>query len=218
MAAAVLLHAILMGSFFTSSANHHLVTGSRAVIEVQQLKLEVASTSPSPASTSALSVDSVQRTTSSSSHGKTPDREESPSPRAVISEKVDLPDSEIEFLPTSALDRRPLPVSEPDAGMLDGVASTGFPIKLRLFIDKEGHVLRIDILAADTGDMQFVERLKQMFFATRYIPGRLNGLDVSAFIDIQLNVATLPAAFGVTSRNGYGPPARASANATAALG
>ena len=187
MAAAVLLHAILMGGFFASSANHRLVTGSRSVIEAQLPRLELASASTSHESASTLAVNSVKRVTRSSRHGKTPAREEPPRPREFVSEKADLPDSTTAFLPASALDRRPLPVSEPDAGMLDGAASTGLPIKLRLFIDKEGRVLRIDVLAAETGDIQFVERLKQMFFATRYIPGRLNELDVGAFTDIQLN-------------------------------
>ena len=196
MIAAVLLHAILAAVFFTCSVERSLNTGNRTVTEVQLSRLEPVS---APASSLAEAVDvlpagSLQQSAIGSSHSKTPslDEVEASNPPELVLEKEDLSNDRVSFLPAGELDRRPLPVSEPDIGMLNGSISTGLPIKLRLFINSYGYVSRIDVLVADEGDTQFIERLKQMFFATRYIPGRLNGLDVDAFTDIQLNAAPLP--------------------------
>lgn len=199
MTASVLLHVILGGGLITYFADHRPPSGSPTLVKVQLLRPESVSalaSSSSAESGNTQSTNSVRQSALNDSHRKTPSRDEEPpnSPNAEekVEEKADAPDDTSAFLPTNMLDRRPLPVSEPDISMLNGTTSTGLPIKLRLFIDNNGYVLRIDVLAADANDIQFIEQLKKMFFATRYIPGRLNGLDVGTFTDIQLNTMSLP--------------------------
>lgn len=196
MTAAVLLHAILLFSLFTCSVGYHPATESRAAITVQLLQPEPIS-APIPPSIEAtagtLRAASVRQPDVDSNHSAAPSHDATSNVSGLVPEKAGALDSTAAFLRASTLDRRPLPASEPDTDMLNGSTSTGLPIKLRLFIGSTGHVLRIDVLAADEGDAQFIVQLKQMFFATRYIPGRLNGRDVDAYTDIQLNAAPLPA-------------------------
>lgn len=193
MVAAVLLHGLLLANVFTRPAEHQ-ATGSRTAIAVQLLRPE-SIPMPAPPSTEpvgTLPPHPVQQPAVAGSHGAVPRRRSTPTEQDLLSGKTDISDSAVTFLPASMLDRRPLPVSEPDTSMLNGSTSTGLPINLRLFIDSYGNVLRIDVLSANADDAQFIEQLKQMFFATRYIPGRRNGRDVGAFTDIQLNAVTLP--------------------------
>lgn len=195
MTAAVLLHAILLFSLFTCSVDYQPATESRAAITVQLLRPESISAPISPSVETVadtLRTASVRRPDVDSSHSAAPSNGVMPNASSFVPEKAGALDSTAAFLRAGTLDRRPLPVSEPDTDMLNGSTSTGLPIRLRLFIGSSGRVLRIDVLAADEGDAQFIEKLKQMFFATRYIPGRLNGRDVDAYTDIQLNAAPLP--------------------------
>ena len=197
MTAAVLLHAILLFGLFTCSADYQPATQSRAAITVQLLRSEPISAPVSPSSMETT-VDAprtglARQSAVDGNRSAAPSRDEvAPHASDLTPEMAGALDSIATFLRAGMLDRRPLPVSEPDAGMLNGSTSTGLPIKLRLFIGSNGHVVRIDVLAADEGDAQFIERLKQMFFATRYLPGRLNGGDVNAYTDIQLNATPLP--------------------------
>lgn len=90
------------------------------------------------------------------------------------------------FLPSKLLEVPPLPRSSPDVDVLTGVAASGLPIKLRLFVDARGHVVRIHVLEAAPLDMEAVVRLEQMFFETLFLPGKRLGSDVASYLDVEM--------------------------------
>ena len=92
------------------------------------------------------------------------------------------------FWPTSELEIPPLPRSEPDATHLMGALASGLPIRLRLYIDALGAVANIEILQASEQDADVVDRMKRMFYETRFLAGRRTGADVASYMDIEVSV------------------------------
>lgn len=90
------------------------------------------------------------------------------------------------YLPSSLLDRRPAPVTEPDFRMLGRASTHGIPVRLRLYIDRLGRVVAVLPLTALDRDTAFVAEVAAMFRATAFIPGRRDGVDTAAFMDIDL--------------------------------
>lgn len=111
-------------------------------------------------------------------------------PKAGLAERgADLQDElPSTFLPSSAMELGPVPVSEPDSQFLVGVKGSGLPIRLRLYVDKYGIVKDIHVLQTDDADGLAVERLEAMFYATTFIPARREGMDMSSYMDIELNI------------------------------
>lgn len=95
------------------------------------------------------------------------------------------------FLPDSALQRGALPVSQPDLDAIEGLQFSGLPIRLRLFIDESGRVVRIDTLRGSADDAEAIERLKRMFAATAFVPGRLAGRDVASYQDLDFRAEAI---------------------------
>lgn len=85
----------------------------------------------------------------------------------------------------------PLPKSAPDSTPLAGVPNSGLPIRLRLFVDARGAVAKVEVLQASQFDAEAVARLKDVFLATGFVPGRSNGVDVASYLDIELSLADL---------------------------
>lgn len=90
------------------------------------------------------------------------------------------------YLPSTAMDRRPTPVSEPDIDALQGLVTSGLPVRLRIYIDRFGRVAEVTTLEAGILDEEFAIGLRKMFLATAFLPGRLHGQDVASFLDIEL--------------------------------
>lgn len=90
------------------------------------------------------------------------------------------------YLPSSAMERRPTPVSEPDIDGLKTGSATGLPVRLRLYIDQLGKVVDVVTLAAAAADAGFVLALSNMFRATAFLPGQHAGGDVPSYMDIEL--------------------------------
>ena len=95
------------------------------------------------------------------------------------------------FWPTSELEIPPLPRSEPDATHLTGALASGLPIRLRLYIDARGAVANIEVLQASEQDADVVNRMKKMFYETRFLAGRRTGEDVASYMDIEVSVDTV---------------------------
>ncbi len=91
-----------------------------------------------------------------------------------------------DYLPSAMMDRRPMPVSEPDIDALKGLTTSGLPVRLRIFIDRLGRVTAVKTLQAGLLDEEFAAGLQAMFLATAFIPGRLHGEDAASFLDIEL--------------------------------
>jgi hypothetical protein len=100
----------------------------------------------------------------------------------------------VRHLPPSALDRPPLPLSAPDETLLDAVAATGMPVRLRLYIETDGRVSTVQVLAASEFDREAAARMQQMFLATAFMPGRVDGRDVASFMDVEVRLAATPTA------------------------
>lgn len=96
-----------------------------------------------------------------------------------------------QYLPTSELEVPPLPRSAPDPTVLHGAVSSGLPIRLRLYIDELGVVANIEVLQASELDDDAVERMKRMFYDTRFLAGRRASTDVASFMDIEISLAEL---------------------------
>lgn len=92
--------------------------------------------------------------------------------------------------PSSLLDRPPVPYSAPDARKyLTGTSIPALPVHLRLYIDKSGKVIRINAKAIEYMDESLLTPVKEMFFATAFIPGNIKGVDVPSYIDIEVELS-----------------------------
>jgi hypothetical protein len=104
---------------------------------------------------------------------------EAGSPRAASKEN---------FLSPADLDVAALPRSAPDITMIGGLMWSGVPMRLRLFVNATGKVVDVAVLqTADTDDV--VDKVKAMFLATAFIPGRAHGVDVASYKDIELDAS-----------------------------
>ncbi|MEY8875497.1 MAG: hypothetical protein AB9M60_03235 [Leptothrix sp. (in: b-proteobacteria)] len=99
---------------------------------------------------------------------------------------------ETRYLPSAELDRAALPRSAPDTRLLDNVMLSGLPLRLRICIDAFGHVTQVLPLQAHPDDAAAVTALQEMFGSTAYVPGRLGGIDVASYIDLDISVGPLP--------------------------
>lgn len=93
------------------------------------------------------------------------------------------------YYAATEVDRPALPRSSPDPAMLDGIAPSGLPIRLRLFISADGSVTQVDALFAAEQDAPVVERLREMFQATGFVPASRRGRDVASYKDIDVELA-----------------------------
>lgn len=96
-----------------------------------------------------------------------------------------LPDLDT-YLPSDTMDRRPTPMSEPDITTLEGLTTSGLPVRLRLYIDRIGKVVAVFTLEAGLLDDDFTKGLQKMFLDTAFIPGKLLGEDRASYLDIEL--------------------------------
>lgn len=88
----------------------------------------------------------------------------------------------------SEVDVPPLPKSAPDDGLLEGVPGTGLPVRLRVFVEPDGSVSKVEVLHAEAGDAALATRAREMFLRTGYLPARRDGQDVPAFVDVEVMV------------------------------
>lgn len=102
----------------------------------------------------------------------------------------DKSDDTLRYLPSRLLDRPPVPYSAPTPSKyLTGTSIPALPIYLRLYIDKSGKVVRIDAKTVEYMDESLLAPVKEMFFATAFIPGNIKGVDVPSYIDIELQLS-----------------------------
>ena len=112
-----------------------------------------------------------------------------PEPVPIVPSKAEAaPETEAgeTYLPSVLMDRRPTPVSEPDLTIVEGVPSSGLPVRLRIYIDRFGTVVNVVTLEAGILDDEFVIALQKMFRATAFLPGGKDGIDVPSYMDIEL--------------------------------
>jgi len=95
------------------------------------------------------------------------------------------------YRPVTALDFPIRPRSAPDISALAGIAWSGLPLRVRLFIDAAGTVVDVQVLQSAEQDA-LVEGVRRMFLATGFTAGIENGKPVPCYKDIELTISQLP--------------------------
>jgi hypothetical protein len=85
-------------------------------------------------------------------------------------------------------DRPALARTSPDLSVVEGVASTGRLIVLRLHISASGDVERVEVVSCDPADEPFARRLAVALQATPHIPARRDGQDVASVKEIRVGL------------------------------
>ena len=93
-----------------------------------------------------------------------------------------------DFLSSAQVDRIAIAFPSPDISSLSGLSWSGLPIRLRLFVDASGRCVDVQFLQASE-DAATLERLRQMFLATHFLPARRAGADVDSYRDTELDVS-----------------------------
>jgi hypothetical protein len=82
------------------------------------------------------------------------------------------------------VERKALPLSNIDRSMLAQHLYSGLPIKLRLYINATGHIVKIERIAVLEQDAIFVDTLEKLLFDLTFLPAKRDGLDVNSYLDI----------------------------------
>lgn len=95
------------------------------------------------------------------------------------------------YRPPEQLQVAPRPRSAPDISVLNGLAWSGTPIRLRLFIDEQGQVVDVQVLQSGEAD-EVIALVRQVFLATGFTAGISNGQAVPSYQDIEITIGTPP--------------------------
>jgi hypothetical protein len=95
------------------------------------------------------------------------------------------------YMASDELDLPALARSAPEISSLAGIRPSGFPVRLRLFIDESGVVRSVKVLQASSLDAALIEAATEMFRHTGFTPGRLRGQEVASFKDVELSIDVL---------------------------
>lgn len=82
------------------------------------------------------------------------------------------------------VERNALPLSNIDRSMLAQHLYSGLPIKLRLYINATGHIVKIERIALLEQDALFADALEKLLFDLAFLPAKRDGLDVNSYLDI----------------------------------
>lgn|GEM_PF-2230609 len=92
-----------------------------------------------------------------------------------------------DYYSNTEVDRKALPQMNIDQSMLANEVSSGLPIKLRLYINAFGRVVKVEPIALLDQDALFAENLAKLLFEVRFLPAKREGLDVDSYQDLQLS-------------------------------
>jgi hypothetical protein len=91
------------------------------------------------------------------------------------------------YLPTNELDIKAYPVSNIDLSMIDDILRTGMPLKMRIYINMDGYIDKIERLNVNEGDEEFANRLENLLKETRFLSARKNELSVDSYQDVEFS-------------------------------
>ena len=96
------------------------------------------------------------------------------------------------YYANAEVDRKALSQMNIDQSMLPTVGSSGLPIKLRIYINAYGRVVKVEPIAVLDQDITFVEKLAELLYEIRFLPAKREGLDVDSYQDLLLSFNPLP--------------------------
>ncbi len=91
------------------------------------------------------------------------------------------------FLSSTQIQRRALPISNIDISMVQGVFISGLPIKLRLYINASGKVIKIKTLDYAAADTALKNKLTELLYQLTFLPAKKDGADVDSYQDVAFN-------------------------------
>jgi len=206
VAIVLLAHAGLMAAALRALASGirrtapHRIAPMRLVVVGPTIAPQTAVPERPPATTDGVTAPSIEPSAPQQAHpaavpeplaaqtrsALAPERQASAPPSPDVPTNASTRD----FLAPAQVDRIAIAFPSPDVTSLSGLAWSGLPIRLRLFVDASGRCVDVEFLSASE-EAATLERLRQMFLATHFLPARRAGADVDAYRDIELDIADI---------------------------
>ncbi|MBC3862544.1 hypothetical protein H8K32_10570 [Undibacterium jejuense] len=95
------------------------------------------------------------------------------------------------YMPSSEMDIPAVPVSEPNFETVQFQHHVLMPVRLRIYVDAKGLVKDVRLLDDGGATAETLDQLQAVFYATRFIPGRRYGRDMSSYMDLEINLNDL---------------------------
>ena len=96
-----------------------------------------------------------------------------------------------DYLSVDEIDRKALPQSSLSESDSVGKFSSGLPIKLRLYINLFGRLVKIERIKVLDQDDFFASQLEQQLYGITFLPARRNGVDVDSYQEIEFSFNTI---------------------------
>lgn len=90
------------------------------------------------------------------------------------------------------VDRKALPQLNIDESKIKSSTYSGLPIKLRLFINARGQLVKIVQIAALDQDKEYIAQLEKLLFELVFMPAKKDSMDVDSYQDVQFSFNPLP--------------------------
>ncbi len=80
-----------------------------------------------------------------------------------------------------------LPTSNLDSSMFSGQFISGLPIKLRLYINAFGRIVKVDYIDLLEQDLRMANRLEDLLRQITFLPAKRNGASVDSYQDVEFS-------------------------------
>jgi len=107
--------------------------------------------------------------------------------KVVVTTKQTLHEVLKGYYSTTEVEMKALPVSNLDISMFNGRFVSGIPVKMRLYINASGNVVKIEHLGKLEQNQQMAEHLEELLYTLTFLPARKDGLPVDSYQDVELS-------------------------------
>ncbi|WP_316663379.1 energy transducer TonB [Ralstonia psammae] len=94
----------------------------------------------------------------------------------------------LRFYTSAEVDRQALPASTLELLEVMGLVTDPSSMMLRVYIDRDGAVVRAEIIRASEGNRVAAARLALVLMETRFVPAKRLGMDVAAMRDLEFQI------------------------------
>lgn len=105
------------------------------------------------------------------------------------------------YFGSTDVDMKALPQTNIDQSMLSVEGFSGLPIKVRIYVNAFGELVKVEPIAVLQQDNAFVEKLTKLLYEIKFLPAKREGLDVDSYQDLLLSFNPLPIAGTQTDLN-----------------